>query len=96
MYTITLQDAPSDIPEKARIEAERRFQRTLERALGGPDQVLTAYRAWQTAEDTPESEISPQVIEQARRWITAASRAQNDGFREVGESEAWFEVRLIR
>jgi len=29
MYTITLQDAAADIPEKTRLEAERRFQRTL-------------------------------------------------------------------
>jgi len=94
MYTITLQDAPTDVPEKARQEAERRFQRTLERALGGPDEVLAAYRAWKTAEDTPESEMTPEDIELAKRWITAAGRAQSEGFRELGESEAWFEVRV--
>ena len=94
MYTITLQDAPSDVPEKARLEAQRRFQRTLERALGGPDEVLAAYRAWQTAADITESEMRPEDMEQAKRWIAAAGRAHSDGFRELGESEAWFEVRL--
>lgn len=94
MYTITLQDAPTDVPEKARQEAERRFQRTLERALGGTEEVLAAYRAWQSAEDTAESEMKPEDVELAKRWITAAGRAQSDGFRDLGESEAWFAVQL--
>ena len=48
MYTITLQDAPADITELARAHAEHLFRRTLERALGGPEQVLAAYKAWTT------------------------------------------------
>lgn len=93
-YTITLQDAPADIPEKARRDAEQRFQRTLERALGGPDAVIAAYKAWQTAEDTAESEMAPEDVDLVKRWIAAAGRAQSDGFRDLGESEAWFEVRV--
>lgn len=57
-YTITLQDAPAEITERAQREAEERFRRTLERALGGPDAVLAAHRAWQAVEDTAESEMS--------------------------------------
>lgn len=96
MYTITLQDAPADIPEKARQEAEQRFRRTLERALGGPDAVLAAYRAWQTAEDTAESEMSADDLALAKRWIAAAGRARGDAFQALGETEAWFEVRMAR
>ncbi|MBB5213434.1 hypothetical protein [Parapusillimonas granuli] len=96
MYTITIQDAPNDLPERTRQDAEQRFRRTLERALGGPDAVLAAYRAWQTAEETAESEMTADDIALAKRWIAAAARARNDGFRDVGETEAWFEVRLDR
>lgn len=94
MYTITLQDAPADIPEKARRDAEQRFQRTLERSLGGTDAVLAAYRAWQTAEDTAESEMAPEDVDLAKRWIAAAGRARGDAFQSLGETEAWFEVQL--
>lgn len=94
MYTITLQDAPTDIPERVRQEAEQRFQRTLERALGGPEDVLAAYRAWQSAEDTAETEMTPADIALAKRWLTAAGRARGDAFQNLGETEAWFELRL--
>ncbi|CDM23833.1 hypothetical protein [Castellaniella defragrans] len=96
MYTITLQDAPADLPERARQDAEQRFRRTLERALGGPEHVLAAFRAWTTAEDTPENEMASADIELAKRWIAAAGRARGDAFQNLGETEAWFEVRAER
>lgn len=95
-YTITLQDAPSDITDRAKRDAEERFRRTLERALGGPDEVLAAHRAWQAAEDTAEGEMSAEDIGLAKQWIAAATKARNDGFRDLGETEAWFEVRMER
>ena len=95
-YTITLQDAPADLPDRARQDAEQRFRRTLERALGGPDAVLAAYRAWQTAEDTAEGEMSAEDVALAKQWITAAGRARGDAFQSLGEMEAWFEVRVGR
>ncbi|WP_322994846.1 hypothetical protein [Castellaniella sp.] len=94
MYSITLQDAPADIPEKARQEAERRFQRTLERTLGGPDAVLAAYQAWAAAEDTTADEMKPEDVALAKKWIAAAGRARDDAFQQMGETEAWFEVRI--
>jgi hypothetical protein len=94
MYTITLQDPPSETPDRTRNDAENRFQRTLERALGGPENVISAYRAWQTAEETPETEMSDEDIAMAKKWLAAASRARSDGLRDLGETEAWFEVRL--
>lgn len=95
-YTISLQDAPSGITEQAKAEAEHRFQRTLERALGTEEEVIEAYRAWQTAEETAETELSNEEITLVKRWIAAATRAQHDGFRELGESEAYFEIRVDR
>ena len=96
MYSITLQDAPADLPAQARQDAEQRFRRTLERALGGPEQTLAAYRAWAMAEDTAESEMAPEDVALAKRWIAAAGRARNDAFQAMGETEAWFEVRIGR
>ncbi len=95
-YTITLQDAPAEITERARRDAEERFRRTLERALGGPDAVLAAHRAWQAAEDTAETEMTAEDVSLAKKWVAAATRARNDGFRDLGETEAWFEVRIDR
>lgn len=95
-YSISLQDAPADITDGARREAEQRFRRTLERALGGPDAVLAAHSAWQTAEDTAETEMSLEDIVLAKRWMAAALLARSDGLREMGEAEAWFEVRVER
>lgn len=95
-YIITLQDAPAEICERARRDAEERFRRALERALGGPDAVPVAHRAWQAAEDTAEAEMSAEDVALAKRWIAAATRARNDGFRDLGETEAWFEVRMER
>ena len=95
-YAITLQDAPSDITDRAKRDAEERFRRTLERALGGPDAVTRAYRAWQHLEETAEAETSAEDIALAKQWIAAATRARNDGLRELGESEAYFEVRIER
>ncbi|MFC4299905.1 MAG: hypothetical protein WBF84_02595 [Castellaniella sp.] len=94
MYTITLQDAPADLPEPARADAEHRFRRTLERALGGPEQVLATYRAWTAAEDTAENEMTASDMTLAKRWIAAAGRARSDAFQNLGETEAWFEVRV--
>ena len=95
-YFITLEDFP-EITEKHRQEAERRFRRTLERTLGGEDAVIPAYKAWQAAEDTAESELSALEMTLARQWLAAANRARNDGFVGLGEApEAYFEVRLER
>jgi len=95
-YTITLHDAPSDITERGRREAEERFRRSLEKIMQGPEAVVQAYRAWQLAEETAETELSGEDIALAKKWIAAATRAMSDGFRDLGESEAYFEVRIER
>ncbi|MBP6018737.1 MAG: hypothetical protein KA735_04540 [Burkholderiaceae bacterium] len=95
-YTITLQDAPTDITDRARRDAEGRFRKTLERALAGPDAVALAYRAWQQSEENTETDMSADDISLAKQWIAAATKARNDGFRDLGETEAYFEVRMER
>lgn len=93
-YTVTLQDFP-EIPADLRIQAEHRFVRTLERSLGGVDEVRPAYKAWSSAEDSSESELSLEEKALASRWQRAALKARQEGFNGLGEvQEAYFEVRL--
>ena len=96
MYTITLKDCPSDAPERARKDAQDRFRKTLEKALGGPENVIGAYRVWQMAEETSEGEMSDEEISIVKKWLAATSRARNDGLRDLGETEAWFEIRVAK
>lgn len=39
LYIVALRDAPSSLPADAKIAAEARYARELERALGGQEQV---------------------------------------------------------
>jgi hypothetical protein len=95
-YIVVLEDFP-EISDKHRQEAERRFRRTLERALGGEDAVVPAYKAWQAAEESSETDLTTDEATLARRWLVAAGRARNEGFTGLGEApEAYFEVRLER
>ena len=95
-YTVTLQDFP-DIPANVREQAERRYAKTLERAMGGVDEIGPALKAWMTAEDSSEGDLSDHEKALAVRWQKAAARAQQEGFNGLGEAqEAYFEVRLSR
>ena len=40
--------------------------------------------------------MAPEDIALAKRWIAAAGRARGDAFQAMGETEAWFEVRVER
>lgn len=95
-YTITLQDAPFEITDRAKENAQARFKKTLERTLGSAEDVLTAYQAWQMAQETAEDELSAEQIKLAKQWINAATKAQTEGFRDLGESEAYFEINIDR
>lgn len=96
MYTITLEDCPSSITEQARLNAEHRFQRVLERAFKEPEEVLLAYRTWQNAMESDESELSEDDKALAKKWIDTANKAQTEGFRDLGECEAYFDIRVER
>lgn len=96
MYTITLEDCPSSITEQAKLNAEYHFHRVLERAFKEPEEVLLAYRTWQNSMESDESELSENDKALAKRWIDVASKAQQEGFRELGECEAYFDIRVER
>ncbi|WJJ93812.1 hypothetical protein [Neopusillimonas aromaticivorans] len=46
---------------------------------------MLAYRAWQTAEETSDIELSYEQIALVKKWLAAASRARNDGLRDLGK-----------
>ncbi|MPS27602.1 MAG: hypothetical protein E2576_11220 [Alcaligenaceae bacterium] len=95
MYTVTLQDYPH-LPEELRLQAERRYARTLEKALGGSEGLAAAYKAWNWAEESLD-EISDEDRSLALRWQRAATKAAQEGFAALGETDsAYFEVRLER
>lgn len=95
-YTITLQDFP-DIPEDTRVKAEDQYRRALEKALGGPDDVLPTYHAWLNVSESGNDELNADDTALANRWITASNLAKQAGFRSLGESdEAYFEFNLNR
>ena len=96
MYTITLEDCPSSVTEQAKLNAEYRFQRVLERAFKEPEEVLFAYRTWQYAMESDESELSENDMVLAKRWLDVASKAQQEGLRDLGECEAYFDIRVER
>lgn len=96
MYTITLEDCPSSVTEQAKLNAEYRFQRVLERAFKEPEEVLLAYRTWQNAMESDESELSEEDKTLAKHWIDVANKAQQEGFRDLGDCEAYFEIRITK
>lgn len=93
-YSITLEDYPPSVTEQAKLNAEYRFQRVLERNLGEPESIILAYKAWQNAMESDESELSEKDKVLAKKWIDVASKAQEEGFKELGECEAYFEIRV--
>ena len=95
-YTITLQDFP-EIPEDSRVKAEKQYRRALEKALGGPDEVIPAHRAWLSVSESGSDQVGKEEVAQANHWQKASDLARQAGFRSLGESdEAYFEFKLSR
>ena len=95
-YRITLQDFP-EIPEDARLKAEDQYRRALEKALGGPEEVEPAYRAWLSVSESGNDQLGKEEVAQASKWQKASDLARQTGFRSLGESaEAYFEFKLSR
>ena len=93
-FSINLCDF-SELPANIRLDAESRYAKALERALGGSEAVAQAYGAYCYAADGDESDASPDDKAQALRWVKAVELARQAGFRDLSEGEsAYFEVRL--
>ncbi|QHI96742.1 hypothetical protein GT347_01275 [Xylophilus rhododendri] len=93
-YVVSLEGGDF-LPPAERIRAEARYSGTLQKALGGADQVVAAYRAFQSA---TESDEPPQgdIAALATAWQRACNLAQQAGMRDLGEGMgAYFEIRLV-
>ena len=95
-YSIALQDFP-ELPEDARVKAEDQYRRALEKALGGPDEVMPAYRAWLSVGESGNDQVGKEEAAQARKWQKSSDLARQADFRSLCEStEAYFEFKLSR
>ena len=95
-YRMTLQDFP-EIPDDTRMKAEEQYRRALEKALGGPEEVVPAYRAWLSVSESGTDQVGKEEATQATQWQKACDLARQAGFRSLGESaEAYFEFKLSR
>ncbi len=94
LYTVALNDYP-ELPPKERMQAELRCCRTLERLLGGPEGVATAYGAWCAAAEADGTDAAAEDRTHAAAWAKAFEQAKKDGLQSLGEADsAYFEVRL--
>ena len=94
LYTVSLEDFDG-LPAVQRQLAEKRYGKSLEKALGDADGVARACRAWQTAADSDEASIDRDTANLATLWIKAADLARQAGMRDLGDDgAAYFEVRL--
>lgn len=74
-YTVILHDYPG-LRAQERRNLERKFQQTLENALGGPGGVLLAWQAWQLIEDVGADRLQDADWRLAQKWIRAAAHAR--------------------
>ena len=92
-YVVSLQGFDG-LPAAERISAELRFIKELERSLGSADAVVDVYRAWRDACECEASELCPLTSGLAVKWPKAFDLAQRAGLKNIGESDAHFELRL--
>jgi hypothetical protein len=90
-YTVSLQEFPG-LPFDAQQQAEQRFRRALDKALG--ERVDPVLRAFQVASDSSAEDLSKEDFALASAWPKAYDLARTAGFRDLGGAEeAFFEVR---
>lgn len=93
LYIVALLDAPASLPLAAKIAAETRYARELERAFGGPEQVAAALDAVLSLEGADAISAADQAL--AERWQKASGTARDRALAQIGEvEEAYFDVRL--
>ena len=93
LYVVAFRDAPSNLPADAKIAAEARYARELERALGGPEQVATTLDSVLALEWADVISAADKKL--AELWQKASGTARERALAQIGEvEEAYFEVRL--
>lgn len=92
-YSVTLHH-PQPMTPQLRQDAEGRYRSCLEQALGGAEQVLTAWRVWQDVENARGAGLSEADYRIARQWILTADLARKAGLGGLLDlDEAYFEVQ---
>lgn len=66
LYTVALQES-LDLPIRERTEAEVRFAKELERAVGGEDAVAEVYKAWLDVSESEANQIDSSTATKAVR-----------------------------
>lgn len=90
-YTVSLQDFPG-LPPDAKTDAEKRFRRAMDKALG--EDIMPILKAFTDASDSDASALSKDDLLLANRWPKAYDLARTAGFRDLGAAEeAYFEVK---
>ncbi|KAF1048079.1 hypothetical protein [Xylophilus sp.] len=90
-YTVTLHYP--GLPAEARLKAEARYIRALERGLGGHGAAADALLLMQSLQDS-DGAVAEEDIATLKRWQAAVRAAQTAGFQGLGESEdAYFDFR---
>lgn len=84
------------LPAAARIAAEIRFVKELERGLGSNKAVVEVYRAWCDAAEAEVSELSLETSSLAVKWPKAFNAAQRAGLKNIDEGDSHFEMHLAR
>jgi len=95
LYSVALHGVDG-MPGNERISAEVRFIKELEKSLGSAEAVVAVYRAWQEASECDSSALSAETSTLAIKWPKAFDVAQRAGLKNVGESDAHFELQLQR
>ncbi len=93
LYIVALRDAPSSLPADAKIAAEARYARELERALGGQEQVAATLDSVLSLEGADIITKADSAL--VERWQKASATARDRALAQIGEvEEAYFDVRL--
>ena len=94
-YSVALHGVDG-LPAAERISAEVRFIKELERSFGSAEAVVEVFRAWREASECEASELSTVISSLAVKWPKAFDTAQRAGLKNIGESDAHFELHLER
>lgn len=90
-FSVTLQDC-SGIKEDAKIKAEARFTKVLERSFPNPEAMTRAFKLFNDAAEGGIISKSNESL--ARSWQQAYESALQAGLQGIAAEEAYFEVRL--
>jgi hypothetical protein len=95
-YIVALQDGNA-LTGPERIAAECRFISSIEKSLGEPRNVASAYEAWVAASESQATDVDGATAALATKWAEAYELAARAGLVGVGGcDDGGFDVRIAR